>query len=135
MALLTWSDEYSVGVDAMDDQHKEMIDLLNQLYEAMMANRALEVTGPLLSRLVDYCQGHFVAEENLMVKLGYPGLETHRARHRQLVDQVNEQVRHYEHEDLFVPIQLLHFLGDWVATHIQKEDKDYGPWLNKNGVR
>lgn len=134
MELLTWSDRYSVGVEAMDLQHMRMVKMLNCLYDAMMKNQALEVTGPLLDDLLDYTRTHFSAEEAVMASGGFPGLEEHRARHRQLFGQVEEYVSRFGRGDLFLPIQLLHFLRDWIANHIEQEDRDYGPWLNERGV-
>lgn len=134
MALLTWSDKYSVGVKSMDNQHKAMIQMLNELYDAMMEGNALCITGPLLQRLVEYTKIHFSSEEQLMEANGYPNLAAHHTRHLQLIDEVEKHIESYERQDLFMPIPLLHFLRDWIATHIQKEDRHYGPFVNQHGI-
>jgi len=131
VALLTWSEEYSVGVKSMDNQHIAMIQMLNELYDAMMEGNALGITGPLLHKLVEYTKIHFASEEKLMAAANYPNLAEHIARHKQLIEEVNQHVAMYERQNLFMPIPLLHFLRDWIATHIQKEDRDYGPWVNR----
>lgn len=135
MALLTWSEEYSVGVKSMDNQHIAMIQMLNELYDAMMEGNALGITGPLLHKLVEYTKIHFSSEEKLMAEANYPNLAEHIARHQQLIEEVKQHVATYERQNLFMPIPLLHFLRDWIATHIQKEDRDYGPWVNRAATR
>jgi hemerythrin len=117
----------------MDNQHVAMIQMLNELYDAMMEGNALGITGPLLHKLVAYTQDHFAAEEQMMASSNYPGLQDHIARHRQLIEEVHRHVQAYERQNLFLPISLLHFLRDWLATHIQKEDRAYGPCMNRAG--
>ncbi|MFZ1087099.1 MAG: bacteriohemerythrin [Terracidiphilus sp.] len=134
MALMTWNDRYSVGVKALDEQHKALVDTLNKLHEAMMKGQAKTITGPLLTKLVKYTQEHFAAEEKLMKATGYPGLVQHISKHQALIKQVGEFVGRYERGEITLSTDLLNFLRDWLGTHIQKEDKEYGPWLNKNGV-
>ena len=134
MAFLAWDEKYSVGVKTMDNQHIAMIGMLNELYDAMTSGQALEKTGPLLQRLVNYTNTHFAAEEALMQSSGYLGLAEHRLHHGQLTAQVLEHVARFGQDDLFLPIQLLQFLREWLSTHIQQEDKAYGPWLREHGA-
>jgi len=124
-----------VGVKSMDNQHIAMIQMLNELYDAMMEGNALGITGPLLHKLVEYTKIHFSSEEKLMAEANYPNLAEHIARHQQLIEEVKQHVATYERQNLFMPIPLLHFLRDWIATHIQKEDRDYGPWVNRAATR
>jgi hemerythrin len=133
MTLLIWGSEYSVGVESMDGQHMAMIAMMNDLYDAMLEGMALDITGPLLERLTHYTKEHFAAEEALMSSSRFPGLAEHCARHRQLVAQVEEQIARFDRGDPFLPIQLLHFLRDWIAIHIQQEDRQYGTWIAQRG--
>jgi hemerythrin-like metal-binding protein len=135
MALLTWSDQYSVGVQAFDKQHRGLVDALNDLHASMMRGQASSVTGPLLHKLVTYTVEHFSAEEAMMKSSKYPGLPAHQQKHVELTKQVEEYVGRFERGEITVSVQLLNFLRDWLTTHILKEDKEYGPWLNKQGVR
>jgi hemerythrin len=135
MALLTWSDKYSVGVKVLDNQHTGLVDTLNDLHAAMMKGLAQDVTGPLLRKLVAYTRDHFSAEEKLMTSTKYPGLIQHCAKHRDLTKQVEEFVGRFERGEITINIHLMNFLRDWLASHILKEDKEYGPWLNQQGVR
>ncbi len=134
MALMTWNDRYSVGVKVLDDQHKGLVDTLNKLHGAMMKGQAREITGSLLRQLVEYTREHFASEEKLMTSTRYPALAQHKAKHKELTAQVSEFVHSYEKGTASINLDLMNFLRDWLGTHILKEDHEYGPWLNKNGV-
>jgi len=134
MALMNWSDRFSVGVKSIDAQHRGLVDTLNALHDGMMKGQSASVTGPLLMKLVDYTGKHFVDEEKLMAQTKYPALAQHHTHHVELTKQVEEFVGRYDRGEITLNVQLLNFLRDWLTTHILKEDKEYGPWLNKNGV-
>lgn len=134
MALMTWSDKYSVGVKALDNQHMVLVDTLNKLHDAMKTGQAREVTGPLLKMLAEYTNEHFAAEEKMMASAKYPALAQHIVLHRELIKQVKEFVVRFEKGEIALSVDLLNFLRDWLMTHILKADQEYGPWLNKNGV-
>jgi hemerythrin-like metal-binding protein len=134
MALLTWSDKYSVGVKELDGQHMKLVETLNQLHDGMMKGQAKSVTGPLLMKLVDYTRDHFAAEERIFATTRYPQAARHKTEHVELTRQVEEFVGRYDRGEITLNVQLLNFLRDWLTNHILKEDKEYGPWLNKAGV-
>lgn len=134
MALMDWEDRFSVGVRAMDEQHKRLVAALNDLHAAMSVGQAKTVTGTLLNTLVKYTREHFAAEEGLMTRAKYPRLVEHRGKHKDLTGQVEQFVERYERGELALGVDLLTFLRDWLMTHILKEDRAYGPWLNEHGV-
>jgi len=135
MALLSWSDHYSVGVKAIDKQHEGLVNALNDLHAAMISGQARTVTGPLLHKLVSYTRDHFAAEETMMSSVRFPGLAEHKIKHRNLTEQVEEFVGRFEDGESTLSVPLMTFLRDWLTTHILKEDKEYGPWLNQHGVQ
>lgn len=135
MALLTWSQEYSVGVQSIDGQHSGLFAILNDLGNAAAMGKARQVTAVLLRKLVDYTSFNFQAEERLMASTNYPGLPQHRIRHHEHTRRVNEFVGLWEKGQAIIDEHVLEFLGDWLANHIQSDDKQYGPWLNEHGVR
>ena len=135
MALMTWTEKLSVGVKAIDAQHAVLCETLNDLHAAMMKGQARTLIGTLLRTLVDYTHHHFAAEEAMMATAQYPGLALHRIKHRELTKQVEEYVARYEQGDITLSMPLLNFLSNWLTTHIQHADKEYGPWMNEHGVR
>lgn len=134
MALLTWSNKYSVGVKVLDNQHAAFLRMLNELHGAMMKGQAQAVVGPLLRKLVNYAREHFSTEERLMETAKYPGLAKHREEHRELTGKIAEFVGRFDRGEDSLNIHLLNFLRDWLNNHILKEDHQYGPWLNEHGV-
>ncbi len=135
MALLTWSDKFSVGVQSIDKQHTVLFEALNELHAAMMKGQAKTATGSLLRSLVAYTHEHFSAEEAMLSAARFPGLTAHREKHRELTRQVEDYVTRFEHGEITLNLHLLNFLRDWLTNHIQHTDREYTPWLNEHGVR
>ncbi|MGD0829977.1 MAG: bacteriohemerythrin [Terracidiphilus sp.] len=134
MALLAWEDRYSVGVKTLDDQHTVLFGILNDLYDAMKKGQAQTVTGPLLRKLAEYTGRHFATEEAMMSSAKFAGLAAHRAKHKELIKQVEAYITRFERGDVMLSVDLFNFLRDWLTTHISKEDKDYGPALVAHGA-
>jgi hemerythrin len=135
MALMTWDEKLSVAVPSMDTQHIVLIETLNELHSAMMSGDARNVTGPLLRNLLTYTRGHFSAEEAMMAASSYPELEKHKAIHRDLSHKIEEFVIRFERGEMGLNLHLLHFLRDWLTSHIQKVDRNYRPWITEQGLR
>ncbi|HKF47279.1 MAG TPA: bacteriohemerythrin [Terracidiphilus sp.] len=135
MSLIHWEDSYSTGVKAMDDQHKRLVAALNDLHGAMLEGKEKAVTGSLLGMLVKYTHEHFLAEEGLMARANYPKLAEHKSQHRNLTDQVQKFAERYQRGELAINVDLLMFLRNWLLNHIQKTDREYGPWLTRHGAK
>jgi hemerythrin len=135
MALMTWSSKYSVGVEALDNQHKTLMKVLNELHAASMRGKAGEVAGPLLRQLVSLANEHFSAEERLMESTGFPGVAEHRPKHRELSGKIAEFVSRHEKGDATMYTELLYFMRDWLYSHMQVEDSKYAPWFAARGVK
>ena len=135
MTLMAWNSSYSVGVLTLDSQHTILFDILNELHDAMMEGKASNLTGPILRKLVTYTREHFAAEEGLLTKSQYPGLEAHKLLHRDLIKQVEDYSERFERGEITLNLHLLNFLRDWLTNHIMKVDQEYGPWLNEHGVK
>lgn len=134
MSFLTWSDEYSVNIKEIDNQHRKLIEIINQLHEAMTEGKGGSVLDDTLQRLLDYTDYHFSAEERLMEAYNYPGYVHHKAEHAKLIRQVEEFQRRYRQNPTGLAVQLLNFLKSWLTDHILKTDKQYSRYLNNQGV-
>jgi hemerythrin len=129
-----WDDSYSVKVGAMDDQHKQLFDIVRELYIAMHSGKGRHVAGDVLTRLIDYTEHHFAAEEAIMEKNHYPDLARHRVEHRDLENKVRAFKQDFEAGTGAITIELMTFLQDWLTNHIQNVDQKYGDYLNSKGV-
>jgi len=134
MALFTWSDKYSVGVKDMDNQHKVLVDILNELYEAMQTNQSKEILGKTITKLVSYTKTHFANEERYMEKYNYPGLTEQKKSHIAFVDKITVFKNDYDAGKIAMSVSLTSFLKDWLLTHISGTDKKYGEFFNAKGL-
>ena len=135
MALMSWNKKHSVGVEALDNQHKTLVDILNELHAASIQGRVQEVAGALIRKLVTLAGEHFAAEEKLMESIQFPGLANHRARHKELTGKVAEFVTRQQKGDKTVYTQLLYFVRDWLTKHMQNEDQEYAAYLRSHPLR
>ena len=135
MALLTWSGTLSIGIGALDREHEELLDRINELQDAVEQGKGWSATGPLVHKLADLTQAHFLSEESMMKASNYPGLMLHSMKHRYLLEQLNALSARYKHEASTFNEHSLKFLRDWVVTHIQNEDFSFGLWLNEHGKK
>lgn len=134
MALITWSDTLSVKVKQFDDQHKKLVDMVNQLFDAMKTGKGNQVMGDILKQLIAYTQTHFAAEERLLKQYGYPDFEAHKNEHNALVMQVLDLQKQFQEGKPVLTQNIMTFLRDWLSRHIQGDDKKYGVFLNGKGV-
>jgi len=134
MAYLDWNESYSVNIKEFDQQHRKLVSLLNELFEAMKAGSAKQVLGAILNSLIDYTEKHFAAEEALMEKYDFPELWRHRNEHIHLTKQVLAFKEKYERGEASLSVEMSGFLKAWLTDHIMKTDKRYTEFLNKKGV-
>ncbi len=132
--LLRWSDSLSVGIDSIDNQHKKLIDLINELFKHINSGSAKETVGKTLGALVDYTGTHFQNEEKLFAKYDYPEQMNHKEMHRKLVAQVVEFQNQFKNGEKDVSLELMEFLKDWLIKHIKQTDMQYSPFLRSKGV-
>ncbi|MFZ0745290.1 MAG: bacteriohemerythrin [Terracidiphilus sp.] len=134
MALLTWSHTSSVGVQAMDDQHGILMDTMNELHSALVRGCSKKQLDDHLNRLIEFSRLHFICEEQLLERHGFPGLAEHRVAHQFLLLKIQETVDRVEHAESIESGSLLTFLRTWYSEHIQGLDHQYGSWLNERGI-
>jgi hemerythrin len=128
-----WSDEYSVGVEEIDAQHKTLFDLLERLREAIHAKHGSAACIEILDELVAYTKVHFTLEESLMRLAHYPDLAAHQQRHRDLVAEVEAMYEKIHNGGGAISFELLHFLRTWLTKHILNEDMRYAEHFATSG--
>lgn len=132
---LVWKDEYSVGIEAMDNDHKKLLNLINQLQTATDYYTGQEFEKKAFDELVDYTKTHFSREEKLMEENNYADLEDHKEQHRLMISKVNELIKEYENNSEGAISNALDYLKNWLIRHINGTDKEYGKALNAKGVK
>jgi methyl-accepting chemotaxis protein len=134
MTLMDWNDSFTVDIQEIDNQHKRLIDLINQVYKGMMMQEGKEVLGKALESLVDYTKTHFGYEERMFKQHGYPDTQSHIAKHEKLVGQVMDFYNKFQSGEADVDNELLKFLKDWLVSHIMGTDKEYSAFFNSKGI-
>ncbi|MDA3834384.1 MAG: bacteriohemerythrin, partial [Spirochaetales bacterium] len=126
--FITWAATYSVGVPEMDNQHKELIKLINNLYRAMRDKKDVD---SVMHGVVQYTVRHFQDEEALMKSIQYPGLQQHLDMHKKVVSQVQQLAERVQSREKGIEKKLLIFLKEWLLNHIMKQDKRYGLYFKR----
>lgn len=121
-----WTDDLSTGVPEMDDQHKRLIALLNEFYDAVERGERDEGIRALFEGVDQYAVFHFSAEEAFMERIGYPDLASHRETHTMFRREYLAAMERHQSGDRKAIRDLVAFLISWLYTHIQKTDKRYG---------
>ncbi len=143
-SILEWNDSLLVNIQLIDDQHKQLVTFINELFRAMKKGEPKQVTGKILGNLIEYTASHFQSEEELFDRYDYPETEQHKAIHKELVEQhkaihkelVNKVVDFQKQFDVGaseLEIPLMEFLKDWLIDHIMKTDKRYSAFLREKG--
>ncbi len=128
MPLIKWRDSYSVGVEQFDQEHAQLVDIINELYVIIRDKQAVTALDSAMDRLIEYTRRHFMAEEDAMEQVGYPFLDEHKEIHLDLERQVLDFQKQVKAEkevqsDFYV------FLRDWLIHHIIEEDKKYSSYM------
>ena len=135
MPMIAWNDRLSVHVPTIDNEHRELIDILNQLYDAIRAGAARPILSKVLDRLTDYTQFHFTHEESLFTQSDYPDIEPHRLEHANAAAWLNEIRRKYdEGVSAGLSLDVVTYLKDWLFDHILGSDRQYIPYLQAAGI-
>jgi hemerythrin len=135
MAYFNWQDSYSVGITVFDRHHKNLIDLINKLHEAMRAGKASQELNALVANLADYTQLHFSSEEKLLAQHAYPNLSRQVSEHNAFKAKIADFQAKLAKGQIGLSIEVMDFLKNWLANHILGEDQKYGPFLQSKGVK
>lgn len=122
MALMQWDQRLETGHARIDEQHKALVESLNDLHRAMKEGRGKDEVGRILVFLRDYTVSHFRMEEELMARHGYPQAPAHQKIHADLVAQVKDLVDRFEKGTGTLTMPVMTFLEGWLTNHIQGED-------------
>ena len=135
MAYIDWQDDFSVNVKEIDEQHKMLIEMINSLHEAMLANKARDLQKQTVNRMADYAIRHFALEEKYMMQFGFAGHHKHKAEHDQFTAKARDLKDRMQKTGFVLTLEILNFLRDWLRNHILKVDKEYSSHFTRSGLR
>lgn len=133
--FVTWKDEYSVGIESIDNDHKKLLSLINNLQTSTMYYTGEDFDREALDKLIEYTKFHFTREEKLMEDNDYPGFAEHKLQHKKMTDNVLNMVKEYEEDSEKTIEELVEFLKDWLIKHINGSDQKYSSYLISKGVK
>lgn len=131
-----WSDSLRIGLDAIDSDHRILVDMINQIHAARNAPEMPEVVGTVIKALVEYTIYHFRREERVLEAIGYPDLGAHMESHARLKTIADDIQERFLDDSSNVDMDWLsQFMMTWLVEHILQEDKAYAPFVARHRHR
>jgi hemerythrin-like metal-binding protein len=122
MSLIDWDEKFSVGVAAVDHEHRELIGLVNETYDRLQRPDAGVTVPDFLGEIYARISAHFALEENIMRTKRYAHYAEHKADHEHLLDEIRDIMDDYEDQRIFDTEQFAQRLGTWFTGHFRTHD-------------
>lgn len=132
VTAIPWKSEYNLDIKSIDEQHKTLVDLMNDLNNAMLHEKGKNEISKVIKGLVDYTVYHFDFEEGLLKKNNYGDFDNHKKLHIKFVNQIKTFQKEFEHGEKELSKDVMDFLKDWLIEHIMGTDRKYVEILKKN---
>ena len=132
--VFTWSEKYRVGISFADEQHKQLVEIINRLHEALVDRKGRKAVGKVLEDLIRCSRAHFAAEEEVLQGLGYPDVFAHHTEHECLSFAIFEFYQKFMTYELAMTDDALEFLKNWLGEEILDSDMKFAPFLKGKGV-
>jgi len=133
--LIEWDNSFQLDIDEIDKQHQMLVKMLNDLYVALQFKKERTELGKLLNRMSVYAAFHFAKEENLLEMFGYPDTDTHITEHSDFENKVFDFEQDFASGRADLSLDVMAFLGDWLAGHIKGSDRKCATFLTARGVK
>ena len=129
MPFIVWNDRLGVGIKEVDEDHRELVAMLNGLYDGIVAGLGREELKDLLDSLIEYTRVHFAREEELFVRFDYPDALRHTFQHESMAEWCADTRKALKEGTLTAPsLKVLDYLKDWLFDHIMDSDRRFGEW-------
>lgn len=125
MGLIEWKDEFELGINKIDRQHKNWMELINSLYQSFTIKSSIDIQKSILQDIIDYSKYHFAHEEKVMNEIGFDGLENQKISHQSITEKMERFLFEMERGNQPDKEFLSERLKEWSENHILEEDKKY----------
>ena len=122
MTLIHWRDEFSLGVESVDVEHREMIELINTLDNLMQQGASQDAVVDTLGEIYARIAAHFALEEKIMRAAGYEQLPAHKMDHERLLDRLLDVIDSVDEEGHYERDALSDYLNSWFSVHFRVHD-------------
>ncbi len=127
--LIRWRPDYEIGLEKIDNEHKKLVDIINDFYNAFATAQAHKKIGEIINELVNYTIFHFTAEEEMFKNSSYPDTENHMKKHKTFVNKLKEYHKEVSEGNLTTSYDMVTFLKEWLIIHIKETDTTYLPFV------
>jgi len=129
-----WSEDFACGIKIIDDQHKGLLELINDMFTHISGDyeKEQEYFKQVVEKAVSYVKTHFATEEKIMLQTKFVGYEEHRKAHETFIVAVLDNARAFQKEKKINLEEFTRFLKEWVLTHVAVMDKQYFSHFRKN---
>lgn len=132
---LAWDDSrHTLGIASIDDQHRGLMDMINELVDVLEHGFDGEVARQHMAKIIRFTEEHFAHEEELMHRHNFPGRERHAAEHRDVLSQAVTMTEALNPDDFNRAMLVTAFLTDCAENHILHEDKALVLYLHEKGL-
>ena len=130
-----WTNEMSVKSQEIDQQHKQLVSILNELYQAFIDKEHIKKIGTIISKMSDYTKYHFDTEEKYFISFDFYDKGNHIMEHQDFKNKVNEFNQKYHANNGALTYDVMNFLRNWLIKHIMETDQKYIECFTKHGVK
>jgi hemerythrin len=131
-SIIEWNDRYAVGIQQLDDQHRVLLGLINNLYLDCTKEDSEAKTRFNLAAygLINYIKYHFSGEEHILERIEYPDYAAHKRQHDEFIRDILDRVEYCERNRTVSPKNCIRYIRDWMVTHITLIDKKYATYIH-----
>lgn len=133
--MFKWDEKYSVGIQSIDTQHKQIFEILEKLVEAMKKGHGSDVTTQIILNLERYAVNHFQKEEYFFQRFNFHGSAEHISEHQDFKNKLVSLKSDLKSGKITLTFDLLNFLKEWIDHHILVVDKQYSECFRQNGLQ
>jgi len=132
--FVRWDSKYSVGINSIDEQHKQIIELINEFYTAFVEKSNSDIFLEIIGRMMEYATFHFEYEEKYFVQFNYSDSKAHVAEHLAFVEKAKDFKQQIQEGHTSITFRVISFLKEWLSNHIEVSDVAYSKHFISHGL-
>jgi hemerythrin len=135
MQPIEWKEQFKVDVQEIDEQHKVLLDIFNQIVTSVEKKNEWQATSSIVVSLIHHAYRHFATEERYMIKHQYPDLPSHIDKHLDFIKKVTTMTQEVSGKGPEKQKEMISFLAKWYYDHVLVIDKKYSQYLDNRGIK
>jgi len=132
MALIQWFERYKIGVESIDNKHKRLFEIADELYMEILRMRDEDILGEIFVFFIEHTYSTFTEEENYMIKTQYPDYHIHKMEHDIFFDKLMFIFGVFDKDKKVLSVTFMESVKDWLRAHILRDDMKYADYITRN---